>query len=168
MKSPLADMLSYLRREKRINQRQAAHELGISQALLSHYENGVREPRLEFIIRACDYYGVTADYLIGRTASRGAGTEETGAAAELKRAVDALGSQELSAEFDNYFNLSLARAADMMSGGGRSGEFGAALALSELRLREAAEKTDGLRGGSVILSSCEDALRELSRLIQAR
>ena len=168
MKSGLADMLSYLRREKKINQRQAARELGISQALLSHYENGVREPRLEFIIRACDYYGVTADFLIGRTASRGAGDADAGAAAELKRAVDALGSQELSSEFDNYLALSLARAADMMSGGDRSGEYGAALAISGLRLREAAEKTGGLQGGGAVLSSCDDALRELSRLMQAR
>ena len=36
--------LSALRREKNISQRKAAADLGISQALLSHYENGTREP----------------------------------------------------------------------------------------------------------------------------
>lgn len=59
--------LSRLRREKGVSQRRAAAELQISQALLSHYENGAREPGLAFVCRACDYYGVTADYLLGRT-----------------------------------------------------------------------------------------------------
>ena len=36
--------LSALRREKNISQRKAAADLGISQALLSHYENGTRQP----------------------------------------------------------------------------------------------------------------------------
>ncbi len=62
--------LSLLRQEKKISQRQAAGELGVSQALLSHYENGIREPGLSFVVRAADYYGVSCDYLLGRTMSR--------------------------------------------------------------------------------------------------
>lgn len=61
------EILSALRRERKINQRTAANDLGISQALLSHYENGAREPGLGFVCRACDYYGVSADYLLGRS-----------------------------------------------------------------------------------------------------
>jgi len=61
------EILSALRREKSINQRTAAADLGISQALLSHYENGAREPGLGFVCRACDYYGVSADFLLGRS-----------------------------------------------------------------------------------------------------
>ena len=59
--------LSSLRREKKLSQRQAALDLGVSQGLLSHYENGAREPKLEFVVKACDYYGVTADYILGRS-----------------------------------------------------------------------------------------------------
>ena len=70
-----SERLSLLRREKNISQRQAAKELGISQALLSHYENGLREPRLEFISTVCDYYGVSADYILGRTDSPDEGRE---------------------------------------------------------------------------------------------
>ena len=62
--------LSLLRQEKGISQRQAAKELGISQALLSHYENGAREPGLVFVVKACDFYNVSADFLLGRTLSR--------------------------------------------------------------------------------------------------
>jgi transcriptional regulator with XRE-family HTH domain len=69
--SPLSRTLSLLRREKGVSQRNAAVALGISQALLSHYENGAREPGFAFLCRACDYYGVTADYLLGRTMQRG-------------------------------------------------------------------------------------------------
>lgn len=61
-------VLSELRRSRGLSQRSAASDLGISQALLSHYENGAREPGLNFVCRACDYYGVSADYLLGRTA----------------------------------------------------------------------------------------------------
>lgn len=70
MNSSFSRSLSLLRQEKGISQRVAAGELGISQALLSHYENGIREPGLAFVVRACDYYHVSADFLLGRTLSR--------------------------------------------------------------------------------------------------
>ena len=62
-----SETMSELRRKKGASQRTAAAELGISQALLSHYENGAREPGLDFVCRACEYYGVSADYLLGRS-----------------------------------------------------------------------------------------------------
>ena len=73
------ETLSALRRERNISQRQAAQDLGVSQALLSHYENGIREPGLTFVVKACDYYQVSADYLLGRTNDRSwpAGTTES-------------------------------------------------------------------------------------------
>lgn len=70
MNSNFPRTLSLLRKEKRISQRAAAAELGVSQAVLSHYENGVREPGLEFVARAADFYKVSADFLLGRTMSR--------------------------------------------------------------------------------------------------
>lgn len=62
--------LSLLRQERGVSQRTAAGDLGISQALLSHYENGIREPGLNFVVKACDFYNVSADFLLGRTLSR--------------------------------------------------------------------------------------------------
>lgn len=62
--------LSLLRRERGVSQRVAAKDLGISQALLSHYENGAREPGLLFVRKVCDYYHVSADFLLGRSMSR--------------------------------------------------------------------------------------------------
>ena len=63
-------ILCRLRKERGLNQRTAAAALHISQALLSHYENGLREPGLAFVSEACVYYGVSADYLLGRTRVR--------------------------------------------------------------------------------------------------
>jgi len=71
MKSAFSERLSALRREKGLSQRLAAADLCISQALLSHYENDAREPKLEFVVKACDYYGVPADYILGRSDERG-------------------------------------------------------------------------------------------------
>lgn len=70
MSTDFSRTLALLRKEKKLSQRAAAADLGISQALLSHYENGIREPGLAFVIRACDYYKVSADYLLGRTLSK--------------------------------------------------------------------------------------------------
>jgi len=65
MSRTFSETISALRREKGLSQRAAAADLNISQALLSHYENGAREPGLEFVCRVCRYYGVSADYLLG-------------------------------------------------------------------------------------------------------
>ena len=70
MATDFSRTLSLLRQETGISQRKAAAALGISQALLSHYENGIREPGLQFVAKVCDYYHVSADYLLGRTSSR--------------------------------------------------------------------------------------------------
>ena len=70
MRSGYSVILSSLRRERGLSQRKVSEDLGISQALLSHYENGVREPRFDFVVRVCDYYGVSADYFFGRTAEK--------------------------------------------------------------------------------------------------
>ena len=63
-------ILTLLRKERGITQKDAAAALGISQALLSHYEKGIRECGLDFVIRASDFYGVSCDYLLGRSPDR--------------------------------------------------------------------------------------------------
>ena len=68
--SKFATILSQLRKERGISQKKAATELGISQALLSHYEKGIRECGLDFVIKCSEYYGVTTDYLLGVSENR--------------------------------------------------------------------------------------------------
>lgn len=67
MNSDFPRIITLLRKEHNISQKQAASDLGVSQALLSHYEKGIRECGLEFLVRAADYYNVSCDYLLGRS-----------------------------------------------------------------------------------------------------
>ena len=63
-------IMTFLRKERGLSQKQAAQDLEISQALLSHYEKGVRECGLDFLVKAAEYYDVSTDYLLGRTVQR--------------------------------------------------------------------------------------------------
>ena len=68
--SEFSRTITLLRKEKGITQKQAAEQLGVSQALLSHYEKGIRECGLDFVVRVADFYGVSCDYLLGRSPDR--------------------------------------------------------------------------------------------------
>ncbi len=59
--------ITRLRKKKGLSQKQVCAELGISQALLSHYEKGIRECGLDFLAKTADFYEVSVDYLLGRT-----------------------------------------------------------------------------------------------------
>lgn len=67
MNSDFPRIITLLRKERGISQKNAAADLGISQALLSHYEKGIRECGLEFLVKTADYYNVSCDYLLGRS-----------------------------------------------------------------------------------------------------
>lgn len=64
--SDLGARIAKLRKKSKKNQKQVANDLGISQALLSHYENGIRECGLDFLKKIADYYKVSCDFLLGR------------------------------------------------------------------------------------------------------
>ena len=68
--SKFPEIPSKLRRERGISQKKTAADLGISQALLSHYEKGIRECGLDFVIKCSKYYNVTTDYLLGISNNR--------------------------------------------------------------------------------------------------
>lgn len=67
MNTEFARIMTLLRKERKISQKKAAEDLGVSQGLLSHYEKGKRECGLDFLVRAADYYNVSCDYLLGRS-----------------------------------------------------------------------------------------------------
>ena len=94
MERSFGDILALLRHEKELSQRELASELHISQALLSHYEKGTREPGLPFVGRVCDYFGVTADFVLGRS-ERTNIPVFSGATAELNRALMDFGEGDI-------------------------------------------------------------------------
>ena len=63
-------IITLLRKEKGVNQKKAADELGVSQSLLSHYEKGKRECGLDFVVKSAKYYHVSSDYLLGISSDR--------------------------------------------------------------------------------------------------
>lgn len=59
--------LKQLRKEKCLNQMEMAGELGMPQSTYQQYEAGITQPSFETLIKMGDHFGVTVDYLIGRT-----------------------------------------------------------------------------------------------------
>lgn len=115
METSFGSILAGLRHGSGLNQRQLAAELRISQALLSHYEKGSREPGLPFVCRVCDYFGVSADFILGRTVSA-----EGAASSPEKRALAALldvrGDPALKDAAESYADASAARLAALLKG----------------------------------------------------
>lgn len=74
MNSNFPRIITLLRKERGLSQKKAAEALDVSQALLSHYEKGIRECGLDFVVKAADFYDVSCDYLLGRTPHRNGAT----------------------------------------------------------------------------------------------
>lgn len=47
--------------------KEVATQFGITLGAYAHYEQGVREPSYALLRNICDFFDVSADYLIGRT-----------------------------------------------------------------------------------------------------
>lgn len=65
-----------LREDRDLSQGQLAKLLNVSQATYSRYESGVLDIPTETLLKLADYYGVTVDYILGRSqAPNGQGRE---------------------------------------------------------------------------------------------
>ena len=59
--------LKELRKKRKISQLKLALDLNMNQNSISRYENLEREADYETLIRFADYFGVSLDYLLGRS-----------------------------------------------------------------------------------------------------
>ncbi len=59
--------LKELRKSKKISQLKLAMDLNMNQNSISRYENGEREADYSTLIVLADYFGVSIDFLLGRT-----------------------------------------------------------------------------------------------------
>lgn len=59
------ERLRELRIEKGIGQNRLALDLSLSNASISYWETGKQEPTASAIFKLADYFGVSADYLLG-------------------------------------------------------------------------------------------------------
>lgn len=61
------ERLKELRNEKGVLQKEIAAYLGLTVKAYNFYELGQREPNISTICKLCDYFSVSADYLLCRT-----------------------------------------------------------------------------------------------------
>ncbi len=59
-----------LRIEWGINQKELGDAVGVSKQSVSNWENGNIMPSIDLLIRLADFFGVSADYLLGRADMR--------------------------------------------------------------------------------------------------
>lgn len=58
--------LRELRENKQLSMLQLAQNIGVSDAAISNWENGVNEPKASYVIKLADYFQISTDELLGR------------------------------------------------------------------------------------------------------
>ena len=61
----ISDELKRLRKQHHLTQQQLAEAFNVSQSTIASWENGTRQPVLDFIPTIAEYYGISADQLFG-------------------------------------------------------------------------------------------------------
>lgn len=59
------ERLKYLRKSKKLFQKDLANELGLNQKTISNYEKGERQPDLDTLNKIAKYFDVSLDFLMG-------------------------------------------------------------------------------------------------------
>lgn len=59
--------LRELRKQKGLTMKQLGKIVGVGESAISQYENGKRQPDYDILNKLADYFGVSVDYLLGRT-----------------------------------------------------------------------------------------------------
>lgn len=70
MISDYIQRLRDLREDNDKTQQEIADYLGTSQTMYARYERGANELPIRHLIALCKYYGVSADYILGLTATK--------------------------------------------------------------------------------------------------
>lgn len=66
----LANRLRALRAEKKLSRKAVAEHLNVVERTYQRYEENEGEPVASVLVQLADLYGVTIDYLVGRTDKR--------------------------------------------------------------------------------------------------
>ena len=64
------EILMQLRQEKHLSQAELGNVIFVSGGTISNYEKGVHYPDVEKRVALAEYFGVSIDYLLGRSRSR--------------------------------------------------------------------------------------------------
>lgn len=104
----IAEALKRFRTEFNVTQRQAAIAVGVTDRAYGDYERGTARIPGTAVVKLADTFGVSADYLLGRT-----DVPNPAAPAVSEADVEAI-KQELLAEFDRRIAKRVQRAAALL------------------------------------------------------
>lgn len=65
MKTTIGKQIYQLRTEKNISQAKLAMHIGATQKAIDFWEKGINEPKASFIVALCEFFGVSADFILG-------------------------------------------------------------------------------------------------------
>lgn len=71
-----SERLKKLRESSNLTQLQLAEILNIGRASISNYELGIRMPDIDVLLKIANYFGVSTDYLTGRSDIKNSNSEE--------------------------------------------------------------------------------------------
>lgn len=63
----LTERLTVLRKNKNLTQQDVAAAIGVTRPAYTAYESGSRKPEYETLEKLADFYGVSIDFLLGRS-----------------------------------------------------------------------------------------------------
>lgn len=63
----ISNRIKGMRKERNLSQDQLAEITGVSKTTISYYENGIRVPDADFLVKIARYFNVSADFLLGLT-----------------------------------------------------------------------------------------------------
>lgn len=63
----IGEKIKELRKNSKITQEQLGNAIGVSKMAISYFEKGKKSPGRESLEKIADYFGVTTDYLLGRS-----------------------------------------------------------------------------------------------------
>lgn len=63
----LGNRIKFLRESKKLTQKDLAQYLGTTARNIGFYETGDRNPPIDTLNKLADFFGVSVDYLLGRT-----------------------------------------------------------------------------------------------------
>ncbi|MCL2077411.1 MAG: helix-turn-helix domain-containing protein [Oscillospiraceae bacterium] len=63
----ISERIKYLRVKNKLTQKKTAEIAGVQEVSFQRFEYGTLRPSLDTLIILADYFGVSLDYLVGRT-----------------------------------------------------------------------------------------------------
>ncbi len=98
----IGERLASMRQQRGLSQAELARLLGIGQSTIAMYEKGRRLPEYRLLVRLADFFGVSTDYLLGRTDQAGPGGSK-----------DALSEKVMALAADPFFAGVLGQAVEL-------------------------------------------------------